>query len=69
MISSGYLQQFTQICLGLPGYRQVFLAAVTHFHHRHATAVPVKQFLARLLQDGFWQDRRPGTEIIDFRHG
>ena len=48
-------EQFAQVRLGALGHGHERLAAMADFHHRHA-ALPVEQFVARLLEHRQRQD-------------
>ena len=43
-VAGGDRQQCAQIGLSLVGDADEFLAAMTHFHHRHAATVPIQHF-------------------------
>src|SRR6185369_7008520 len=58
-----YGQQRAQILLGLLGHADEGLAAVADFHHRHAAALPVRQFGLHLLQHFKRQRCRAGSEV------
>ena len=45
----GHCQQLAQIGFGLLADRDEFFAAVAHFHHAHAAAVPVEHLGCSLL--------------------
>ena len=55
--------QFAQVGFGLGVNGDEFLAAMAHFHHRHAAAVPIEHFRSGLLQHRFRQHRRTRAEI------
>ncbi len=50
LVVGGDAHQLAQIGLGLGGDAHEFLAAMAHFHHRHAAAVPVDHLGLHLLQ-------------------
>ena len=41
------------------------LAAMTHFHHRHAGALPVEHFIGCLAQHRLWNQRRARGKVED----
>ncbi|MFM0502029.1 hypothetical protein [Paraburkholderia caffeinilytica] len=45
--------------------RHEFFAAMAHFHHAHATALPVEHFVGCLTQHFFGHRSRAGGEIKD----
>src|SRR5258708_5148373 len=57
-----------QIRLGLGGDGDELLAAMAHFHHRHAAAVPVEDLVARAGKDFGGQHRGARAEIEDAGH-
>ncbi len=58
-------QQRAQIGFRLLGDGDEGLAAMAHFHHRHAAAAPIQQLLSDLLQHHFRQRGRTRTEVIN----
>jgi hypothetical protein len=42
---------------------------MAHFHDRHATAVPIKDFVTRLLKHWNRHNRWAGGEVVDAPKG
>ena len=61
-------QQLAQQGFGFGRNANELLAAVAHFHHAHAAAVPVQHFGGCLAQHGFGQRSRAGAEVEDAGH-
>ncbi len=68
LVVGGNCQQFAQIGFRLGVDAHVFLAAMAHFHHRLAAAVPVEQFVGGLLENDLGQCRGSCAEIEDACH-
>jgi hypothetical protein len=56
-------QKLAQAGFRLRVNRDEFLAAMTHFHDRHARSVPIQHLVACFFQNRLRQNRRPRTEI------
>src|SRR5690606_12783620 len=60
--------QRAQVALGLLVDAHVLLAAMAHFHHRLAAAVPVEHLGGSLREHFLGQHRRPGAEVEHLSH-
>ena len=65
----GHVEQGLQVFGGALGDRDERLAAVAHFHDRHARALPVQHFGLGLLEHLDRQRRRARAEVIHTCHG
>ena len=63
LVVRGDREQLAQQLLGFLSHAGEGLAAMAHFHHRHAAALPVGELLADLFEDFHGQRGRPRSEI------
>ena len=68
MITLRHREQRTQICLGRLRDRDIVLAAVAHFHHRLARAVPIEHLVGRSEQHLLGKSAGAGAEVEDACH-
>jgi hypothetical protein len=64
LVMGGDVEQFAQIGLGLFGDGDEFLAAMAHFHHRHAGTVPVEHLGLGLFQNRLGQHGGTRAKVI-----
>ena len=63
-VAGGNVQQLAQIGLGLFGDGDKLLAAMAHFHHRHAGTAPVEHFGLGLFQNRLGQHGGTCAKVV-----